>query len=424
MVMTTLSRILKNAFVRGSLIFTVAAFLGSLINYIFNIVVAKKLGPTGFGEITALFSYTTIFSVPMTVITMVIIQKIGSNTTRGLAYALTLEQWFLSKLKKWWLLLIPFLFLAPFIQKLTNLSFYSSVSIVPFVMIGFVGAYYAALLQGLHLFGWISALGTIAVFLKLSGALAITDAEWGVLLIIIFLFISTASAIIGSFIVLRTKSRGSTLIQSKLNKRVIGSIFQKQVIVTFFSILGLTLLGNADIVTAKKFLSAEEAGIYGSWSLFAKIILYIVGPLLTSSYIFFSSQKNKSNHEKVLKTSIIAIVIIGAVSFVFYKNLALPLIRLLLGVRFDAIAPVLGLASVFGTLYTATTFINNYFLSKKSLFSLMPIIAGLAYIPSLYLFGTTIQNLITVNIATGSVLLLLQIGSLVKYNTDNGKQKK
>ena len=176
--------------------------------------------------------------------------------------------------------------------KLTNLSFYSSVSIVPFIMVGFIGAYYAALLQGLHLFGWISALGFIAVFLKLSGALAIANIESGILLIIIFLFISAASTIVGSFIALRTKAKGSTLIQSKLKRRVLGSIFQKQVIVTFFSILGLTLLGNADIVTAKKFLSSEQAGIYGSWSLFAKIILYLIGPMITASYIFFSSLKN------------------------------------------------------------------------------------------------------------------------------------
>ena len=421
--MAVLSRFLQNSFVRGSLILTVATFLGSFINYLFNIVVAKKLGPTGFGEITALFSYTTIFSVPMTVITMVIIQKIGSNTTRGLAYALTLEQWFLSKLKKWWLLLIPFLFLTPFIQKLTNLSFYSSVSIVPFVMIGFIGAYYGALLQGLHLFGWISAIGSIAVFLKLSGALAITNVDSGILLIIIFLFISAASAIVSSFLVLRTKSKGSTLIQSKLKKRVLGSLFQKQVVVTFFSILGLTLLGNADIVTAKKFLSSEQAGIYGSWSLFAKIILYLIGPMITASYIFFSSLKNKQNHELVLKISLAALATIGVVCFVLYQYLSLPVIHILFGAKFNSIAPVLGLASIFGSLYASTTLINNYFLSKKSLFSLMPIIAGLAYIPSLYFFGYTIQNLITVNIATGSVLLLLQIGCLVKYNTVNGSQK-
>lgn len=419
--MAVLSRFLKNSFVRGSLIFTVATFLGSFINYLFNIVVAKKLGPTGFGEITALFSYTTIFSVPMTVITMVIIQKIGSNTNRGLAYALTLEQWFLSKLKKWWLLLMPFLFLTPFIQKQTNLSFYSSVSIVPFIMTGFIGAYYGALLQGLHLFGWISALGFIAVILKLSGALAITDVESGILLIIVFLFISTTSSIVGSFIVLRSKSKGSTLIQSKLKKRVLGSLFQKQVVVTFFSILGLTLLGNADIVTAKKFLTAEQAGIYGSWSLFAKIILYLIGPMITASYIFFSSLKNKQNHELVLKISLAALATIGIVCFILYQYYSLPIIRLLFGSKFDSIAPVLGRASLFGSLYASTTLINNYFLSKKSLLSLMPIMVGIIYIPALYFIGRTMINLITINISIGALLLLLQIGCLVKYNSGNGQ---
>jgi len=422
--MALLTRFLRNSFLRGTIIFTVTTFLGGVLNYVFNLIVAKKLGPSGFGEISALFSYTTIFSVPMAVITMVIIQKIGSNKDMGLSYALTLEKWFRSKLKKWWIVLIPFLFISPVIQKLTNLSFYSSISLVPFIMLSFLGAYYGALLQGLHLFGWVSAIGTIAVLLKLSGALAITDVSFGVLLIIVFLFISNATAILGYFVALRRLSAGSVLIKSKLNKRIVSSLFQKQVVITFLSILGLTLLGNADIVTAKKFLHTEQAGIYGAWSLFAKIILYLIGPLITSSYIFFSSQKNKQSHEKVLKISILIIGVIGITSFVFYRNLPLPLINLLLGPKFDAVAPVLGFASVFGSLYAATTFINYYFISKKSYLSVMPFIVGLIYIPSLYFFGHTIQNLIAINIAAASLLMLLQIGSLVKYNTDNGTKKR
>jgi len=419
--MDRFSRHLNNPFLRGSILFTVATFLGSFLNYVFNLIVAKKLGPTGFGEITALFSYTTIFSVPMAVITMVIIQKIGSNNERGLAYALTLEQWFLTKIKKWWLLLIPFLFLTPVIQKFTNLSFYSSASIAPFIMLSFIGAYYAALLQGLHLFGWISTIGIIAVLLKLSGAFAITDVSFGILIIIIFLFLSTASAVASSFIALRQISQESQLIHSKLKRGVLSSLFQKQVIITFFSILGLTLLGNADVVTAKKFLSAEQAGIYGSWSLFAKIILYLIGPLLTASYIFFSSLKNKRNHEKVLKLSLTFLGLVAVVSFLFYQYLSLSIINILFGVQFNSIAPVLGLASIFGSLYTSTTLLNNYFLSKNSSFSLMPAVVGILYIPALFFFGHSIPNLITINISVASILLILQIVCLLKYNSGNGQ---
>ncbi len=419
--MDRLSRHLKNPFLQGSILFTFATFLGSLLNYLFNLIVAQKLGPSGFGEMTALFSYTTIFSVPMTVITMVLIQKIGANANNGLAYALTLERWFLTKLRKWGLLLIPFMFLSPVIQNLTNLSFYSSISMAPFIILNFLGAYYGALLQGLHVFGWLSGFGLIAVVLKLSGAIAISNPTDGFLLILIFLFLATGSTIIGSFIYLRRISSSSKLIESKLKKRVLESLFQKQVIVTFFSILGLTLLGNADIVTAKKFMSAEQAGIYGSWSLFAKIILYLIGPLLTASYIFFSSLKNKRNHEKVLKLSLTFLGIVAVVSFLFYQFLSLSIINILFGVQFNSIAPVLGLASIFGSLYTSTTLLNNYFLSKNSVFSLMPAIVGVLYIPALFFFGHSIPNLITINISVASILLILQIICLLKYNSGNGQ---
>lgn len=421
--MAAFSRHLKSSFVRGSLVFTISTFLGSFLNYLFNLIVAKKLGPVGFGEITTLFSYTTIFSVPMTVITMVLVQKIGSNNQRSLAYALTLEQWFLMKLKKWWLVLVPFFFLTPLIQNVTNLTLYSSAAIAPFVILSFAGAYYAALLQGLHLFMWLAVLGLIAAVIKLTGAVVIPDAAVGVPYIVFFLFMSTGSIIASSFLIFRRIGRRTEVIQSKLKRRVLGSLFQKQVLITFFSILGLTLLGNADIVIAKKFLSPEQAGVYGSWSLFAKIILYLIGPLLTASYIFFSSLKNKKNHEIVLKLSLVVLAMLGIVSFIFYQNLALPIINLLFGSKFNSIAPVLGLASIFGTLYASTTLINNYFLSKKSTLSLMPILVGLVYVPALFFLGRSLLNLIIINLTLGTVLLLLQIGCLVKYNTDNGKQK-
>ncbi len=146
--------------------------------------------------------------------------------------------------------------------------------------------------------------------------------------------------------------------------------------------------------------------------------------MITASYIFFSSLKNKQNHELVLKISLVALATIGITCFALYQYLSLPVIHVLFGAKFNSIAPVLGLASIFGSLFASTTLINNYFLSKKSLFSLMPIVVGLIYVPALYFIGRSMQNLIAINITAGSVLLLLQIGSLVKYNTDNGTQKK
>jgi len=420
--MSTFARHLKNSFVQGSLIFTTATFIGSFLNYIFSLVVANKLGPVGFGEVTTLFSYTTIFSVPMAVSNMVIIQKIGSNSERGLSYALTLERWFYEKLKKRGLLLLPLLFMTPLIQRLTNLSFYSSASIVPFVALSFIAAYYSALLQGLHLFVWLSTLSLVAIAIKLVGAFSILSEATGILNVVIFLFISLTMMIIGSFFVMRKVGRGHEIIQSKLKKRVLRSIFQRHVLITFISVLGLTLFGNADIVTAKKFLSPEQAGTYSSWSLFAKIILYIIGPLLTVSYIFFSSLKNKQNHEKVLNLSLLILGVVAIGSFLFYQYLSLPIINLLFGQKFNAIAPSLGLASIFGSIYTAIMLLNNYFLSKKSYFSVFPIAANIVYIPSLYFFGTSIWGLIAVNLSVGTALLLLQIWAMVKYNTDNGNK--
>src|SRR3990167_3186841 len=90
----TLSKYWKNEFVQGGFVFTVFSFISSFLNYLFNFFAARALGPAGFGEITALFSYITIFSVPTIVMTLVVIQKVGSKGHESERFALSLQTWF------------------------------------------------------------------------------------------------------------------------------------------------------------------------------------------------------------------------------------------------------------------------------------------------------------------------------------------
>ena len=96
--MKFIKRIWSNEFYQGGIIFTLASFVTSFMNYLFNVFAARGLGPSGYGEITTMFSYIAISSTPLAVLTTTIIQKIGSATNQ-ISYSYALEQWFFGKLK-------------------------------------------------------------------------------------------------------------------------------------------------------------------------------------------------------------------------------------------------------------------------------------------------------------------------------------
>ena len=75
--MKLLKKLWANEFFQGGFFLTSSSFTINVLNYFFNLLAARTLGPSGFGEITAFFSYNNIFSVPILVVTLVLIQKIG-----------------------------------------------------------------------------------------------------------------------------------------------------------------------------------------------------------------------------------------------------------------------------------------------------------------------------------------------------------
>lgn len=416
-----------NEFVKGGVLFTVSSFIAGVLNYFFNLLAAHGLGPLGFGEITALFSYTIIFSVPMLVISLIIIEKLGSKEENAKNYAISLENWFLLKLKKWWFVIVLFTFLSPVVPRFTNLSQITGYFLIPLIILSFLNSYYLALLQGLKFFEWVSLLGIVSVLIKLAGSVFVVLGVDGISTIIFFLFVSSLCSLYFSHKKIKHSVDVLKIKPQRINKRILDVTANKQIIITFFSILALSMFNNADIIFVKKFLSPIDAGIYSSWSLFAKIILYLVGPIIMISFIFFSSRKSEKAHEKVLIYSLILLFLVAITSFIFYKYFSFFLIRFFFGYKFDRVAPLLSKASIFGSLYTAIYFINNYFLAKKSRFSLILAVIIPIYLILLFIIPNTLNSIIYLNIYFSSFVTLVYLvayGWRFFYNVTNGKEKR
>ncbi len=396
-----------NEFFRGGVVLTSSSFIINICNYLFNILVGRALGPVGYGEITTLFSYITIISIPVIILSTIIVQKIASAENDRYTLAHSIENYFWQKAVRWWYIIVALFIVTPIVPSITNLSIVSAYSLLPLILLSFIASFYAAELQGLSKFLLFSLVGISAVLFKLIGAVVVSIGIDGVFTIILFLFLSYITIwILSKFFLYRNYSAvKKSKSPPRIEKRLVTLFLSPQFVITTFSIFGLSLFGNIDIVYIKKFFTAQEAGIYSSWSLFAKMILYIVGPITAVGLVYFAKGGKTASQIKSLILSLILLSFVGLTSYFAYFYFGTPILHLFFGNKFAEVIPFLSYAGIFGTFYATIILLNNYFLAKKSAYSLTLPVAMTIYTAFLF-FQRRIFDIMNLNIAFSAVITL------------------
>lgn len=423
----TVSKLLANNFIQGGILLTASNLFISFLNYLFNFLSGRALGPEGYGEIIALFSYLSIFAIPLSVITTTMIQKIASTSHNKVMYAKAIETWTIEKIKRWWILLMCVFLLTPFVSRITNLTPVVSYSLIPLTLFSFFAAVYDGAFQGLRLFALLSFTSIIAVLIKLSGAVLVSYHLGGLGVIVVMLLISGVVKIVLSKLFFLKHAKKYVAKKVHINKRIISTIADPQLWLITISLLSITLLNNIDVIFVKKFFSAYEAGIYSLWSLFAKIILFAIGSFITMGFIFFASKDTKKQHGKVFLLSLIFIVITGIGSYIGYRLFGAWVVTTFFGSGFEKIIPYLGLASIFGTLYITILYVNNFFLAQKSRLALLLPISIPVYLLALFMIPHKLDSIMYLNnIFSGFFIIVCLIAYMWRffYNVKpDGKKK-
>ncbi|MDP4010594.1 MAG: oligosaccharide flippase family protein [Candidatus Roizmanbacteria bacterium] len=391
-----LLKLSKNSFIQGGFFLTASSFIAGFLNYLFNIFAGRALGPEGYGEIAALFAYMAVLSIPMGTITSLLIQKIGSAENPK-EYAIAAHSWILEKSKKWWYLGLVVVVITPFIPTLTNLTPLSGYILPILMILSFAGSYYTGALQGLHLFFWFAIISIGSVALKLVGSLLALYGFGGLEVVLIFLIVSGMAGLLMSHIVFvrQIQKKGDTTI---IKSNRIRNIFRDKQLWLTTSVTGaLALINNVDIMFVKKTFDAEQAGIYSSWALFAKIIFYVLGPILTMAFIFFSSKKHELRHQIVFIGSFIFLAVVGLVANLGYGLYGKFIVDSFFGGKFWGVIPYLEWAAYFGTGYTMMTFMTMYYLAKKSKLALLPALLFPLYIIALFVYSQTIAEVMYIS---------------------------
>jgi len=384
-------KIKKNELFRGSLILFILINFGNLINYLYQIVMARMLGPSDYGILAVLVSLTYIFAIPTLAIQTVVSKKIAIfnaqkeyNKMSGLFFSF-LKKLFIFSL----IVFILFVILSFFIIKPLNLPFWLLVLTGTLIIFSFVYPLAAGSLQGMKKFSTLGWNTLLVFFIKIITAIILVifgfkvyGAILGFILGMIFGFILALPYI--KEIINAKRDNDGTKILTKENSLI------------FSAILVFVFMYSIDVILARVFFSGEIAGQYAVLSTIGKIILFSTMSIGNAMFpISAERHYAKAKTSGIIKKAFLYVSILCAAAVALFIIFPELIIKLLFGNRYLEIVellPYLGIA------FSLMAFLNILILYRIStdefnLSHLLLIILFLiAEIILLFLFNANIKQ--------------------------------
>jgi len=294
----------------------IATSVTNLINFLYNIVMGRMLGPSEYGVLVSITSLLYISGTIGATIQTTLAKNSSSylangdlNKVRILFYLITKRLFIIT--------VIIFIIILIFINQIT--AFLKLNSIYPLIFLGImivVGSLVAigkGVLQGTQNFKSFGIISILEVLLKL-----------GLGVILVYIGFKSGGAIFGLmlatlfsyfFILIPLRK----ILWKKDNKAIDDKInlkkFYKNISLILISTILISILSYIDIVLVKHFFTSYETGQYSAAAQIGRIILFFPGAI--SIVIFPRLSEKFTKKESVRNTVIKSFVIILAVSVVF-----------------------------------------------------------------------------------------------------------
>ncbi len=349
----------KNELFRGSLILFILINLGNLINYLYQIIMARMLGPSDYGILAVLISFTYIFAIPTLAIQTAVSKKIAIFNVQK-EYS-KMKGLFFSFLKRLFILslivFVLFVILSLFIVKPLNISFWLLILTGILIITSFVYPLAAGSLQGMKKFsalGWntvfifsikiISAIILVLLGFKVYGALL------GFIIGIVFGFVFALPYI-------------KEIINAKAENDGI-KFFNRENILIFGAMLVFVFIYSIDVILARVFFPGEIVGKYAVISTIGKIILFSTMSIGNAMFPISAERHYAGAKTKgIIKKASLYVFFLCAVAIILFIIFPELIIKLLFGNQYLETAkllPYLGIA------FSFTAFLNILILYRIS----------------------------------------------------------
>lgn len=409
------SKIQNNTFLKGGFIFSSVSFLVSILNYIFNLIVARGFSLSIYGEYMSALSYFAILSVPLSAFNVIVVNKISkAKVSERPTVALQIEEFIIHSLNQYKLqVVLALLFILFFFYLKTNLLLTSILFVLISVVLNLFFIFYSSVLQAYKSFFSAGALSlALSIFKIIGGIVVVFFHPDLILLYLVIIFGHVISLFVGKKLLFHKR----TITKRKIIFKPFFEYLNKpQILVPTITMFGIIGMLNVDLIFVKKFFSSADAGLYAAISLLGKIILYLTGPISLVALTFFSGSETKHNREKILLFTTLLYVFIGLSATVLYFFFSRYMVQIVFGSKFEAIIEYTWLAAIFGTLYSIVSLFAQYAISQLKSYSMVSIVGLIVQILAFYFFHNSFYDVLTINIVVMLLLITIYGINIIKY---------
>jgi O-antigen/teichoic acid export membrane protein len=395
----------------------IASTLANLLNFLYQILMGRFLGPSEYGILTTLISLFYIASALTGTFQTSSTRYISAYTAQN--NLIKIKNFFIKMTFRFFILsIIIFALIMILLKPVTSFlkmdSFYPLIILGVVIIIGSLNSVAAGTIQGMGKFKILGFNNTLGTFLKL-------------LLGVIFIYLGLKSfgAILGiilsmliAYVILLIPLKNILKLKASDNENSNIDIkdFYKSTFLILISTILLTLITYFDIILVKHFFSSADTGYFSAASQIGKIILFF--PASISVVIFPRFSEKYEKNESLRGTFLKSILIFLATSIVFlllYYFFPEQITKIIYGAVFIKITSKL--IFLYGLYMTIIGLINLqvfYFISIKKFWYLSYLfIFILVEMILIFLYHDTLEIVIYIEIIISFLLFL--INSIVMF---------
>jgi O-antigen/teichoic acid export membrane protein len=302
--LTEKTKTLQARIVSGSAVLLSGSVLTTAINLVYNIAVARFLGPRGFGQATVVYTILTLLSA-VTLSFQITTAKLVAQQSAPEGKAAVYRGFHRGA---WACGILAALILLLFQRVIADYLNLSGPILVALLAIG--AAFYVPLgcrrgyIQGTYGFRRLATNLVVEGVFRLGGSILLILAGLGVEGVIV----ANAAAVVVAYLTSSPKltGRAANPLHSSYALR------ETTQALIFFS--GQVLINNCDIVLVKHFFFAKEAGLYAAVAMVGRVIFAFSSAVVNSMFPLVAGTRDEERRNlRVIATSLLLVLVTGSV---------------------------------------------------------------------------------------------------------------
>ena len=301
--LTQKTKTLQSRIVSGSLVLLSGSSLTTAINLAYNIVVARFIGPKGFGQATVVYTILTLISaatLSFQIVSAKAVARQSSPEEGAGAYRLFHRG-------AWAVGILIALVLLMFQRSIADYLNLSSPVLVALLASG--AAFYVPLgsrrgyIQGTYGFRRLASNLVVEGAVRLGGSFLLILLGLGVEGVIA----ANAAAVAVAYLAIAPKLAGPVPDPLRLSH----AFRETSQALVFFS--GQVLINNCDIVLVKHFFAANEAGLYAAVAMVGRVIFAFSSAVVNSMFPLVAGTRDEERRDlRVIATSLVLVLGTGS----------------------------------------------------------------------------------------------------------------